>query len=187
MGLSVMIDLETFGDGPNAVVVQMAAVAFEARSGGRVHEGTALNLYVEPDSCLGASYTGETVTWWLGQSAEARLRLLAGLKHATTMQEALVALEQWPSTIGPGGWGAFQGVWANSPSFDCTILDSACRCFGRRLPWDFRKQRDLRTAFLLLGDPPAIDVGGVRHDALTDCVWQISALQAVLGTAGRSL
>ena len=93
--------------------------------------------------------------------------------------DVLAALERWPEENG-FSWASVEGVWAKPLSFDVPILDYACRSFGRRLPWHYRRGRDVRTAYSLLGDPPPVDSGGVAHDALDDCVRQICELQAVM-------
>src|SRR3546814_3401051 len=36
-------------------------------------------------------------------------------------------------------------IYANSPNFDCTIMKSLYNDHGMTIPWDFRKERDLRT------------------------------------------
>ena len=179
--MHVMIDLETFGTGPDAVIAQVAAVPFELRSGGRVATGDAFNWYVRPDTCHGLKYDWDTVDWWMTRAPESRRRLLDGIRErGKPLVDALVAFQFWPGKHG-FSWASIEGVWAKPLSFDVPILDYACRSFGRRLSWDFLKGRDVRTVYSLLGDPPPMDSGGTAHDALDDCVTQICQLQAVMG------
>lgn len=62
-------------------------------------------------------------------------------------------------------------VWANSPSFDCELLEAAYDAVGLEAPWDFYQERDYRTLSSL---PVAVDVEfeGVEHDALDDAKHQ---------------
>ena len=36
-------------------------------------------------------------------------------------------------------------IWGNSPRFDLGILQDAYRALNMKIPWDFRKERDVRT------------------------------------------
>ncbi len=177
----VMIDLETFGTASNAVIAQIAAVPFEPRSGGKVLVNKSFNHYVSPDTCFSGSYNGATVLWWMTQNDEARQKLVHGIKDkGIPLLDALAALYGWPEQHG-FSWDSVGGVWCQGLSFDVPILDTAARSFGRRLPWAYNKGRDTRTVYSLLGDPPKVDAGGISHDALGDCIQQVSELQAVLG------
>lgn len=176
-----MIDLETFGTTPNAIIAQIAAIPFEPRSGGKVLVHKSFNRYVNLDTCFSGSYDGATVLWWMGQNDDARQKLVRGIKdNGVSLVDALAALHDWPEQHG-FGWDSVGGVWCHGLSFDVPILDTAVRSFGRRLPWAYNKGRDTRTVYSLLGDPPKTDAGGIWHDALGDCIQQISELQAVLG------
>src|SRR3546814_6527778 len=42
-------------------------------------------------------------------------------------------------------------IYANSPNFDCTIMKSLYNDHGMTIPWDFRKERDLRTLCSMAG------------------------------------
>ncbi len=181
----VMIDLETFGTASNAIIVQIAAVPFEPWSGGRVLVNKSFNCYVDPDTCFGGAYDGATILWWMTQDDDARQKLVQGIKNnGIPLMEVLASFHDWPEQHG-FSWSSVSGVWCHGLSFDVPILDTAVRYFGHKLPWAYNKGRDTRTVYSLLGDPPKIDAGGVRHDALGDCIQQVSELQAVLGRLQR--
>jgi exodeoxyribonuclease VIII len=185
-----MIDLETMGTRPDSAMVQVAAVAFQPRSGGRVWEAEAFNQYVDLDSCLaiGMLVERDTVAWWLGQSDDARLRLADGMHDdPTPLATVLSCLADWPKERMKVGWESVDGVWAKPTSFDLPILKTAYRRLGANVPWHYRSERDMRTALMLLGEGPPVSTGGVAHDALDDCVRQIAQLQSSLGFAGETL
>ena len=178
--MHVMIDLETFGTGPNAPIAQIGAVAFEAKSGGRVLNGKAFNAYVrEP---MGV-YDADTVLWWMDQSDPARRRLIEGMsENGEPLSTALYLLENWPTHALDCTWRDIEHVWAKPVTFDLPILSSAYRACGKNEPpWSYRAGRDVRTVYWLLGDPPEMAEVGVAHDAVDDCLYQICELQAVLG------
>lgn len=172
-----MLDLETFGTGPNAPIAQIGAVAFEAKSGGRVFNGKAFNVYLrEP---MGV-YDADTVLWWMDQSDPARRKLIEGMRNGVDLPTALDLLDSWSIEL-DSAWRNIEHVWAKPATFDLPILSSAYRMCGRREPWHYRAVRDVRTVYWLLGDPPEVDSVGVEHDAVDDCLFQICELQAVLG------
>lgn len=185
--MHVMIDLETFGNSPQAVIVQIAAVAFELRSGGKVLDTKAFNVYVDPQSCAnsGLTFDGDTMLWWLQQSEAARKAIVDGIeKEGVPLHEALDALNKWPEQVLDTNWASIEGVWANGAAFDAPILETAYRRYGERSPWKFRQVYDQRTAYLLLGGKPDIPDMGVGHDAKDDCIYQICGLQMALAQAG---
>src|SRR3546814_8115714 len=68
-------------------------------------------------------------------------------------------------------------IYANSPNFDCTIMKSLYNDHGMTIPWDFRKERDLRTLCSMAGinaKEVAKVSGFVPHNAYWDCRQQIA-------------
>lgn len=190
--MHVMIDLKTIGSSPDSAILQVAAVAFEPRGGGRVHDTRAFNRYVDLDSCLDMRLAAEhsTLCFWLRQGDEARTRLAEGLEtQASHLYEVLFGLVEWPKTSGlGGGWPAFTGVWAKPSSFDLPILTTAFRRFRMPVPWHYRTQLDVRSFYKGLGvDEPTIEQHGTARDALDDCLHQIAQLQTALDQRGVRL
>lgn len=174
----VMIDLETFGTGPNAPIGRIGAVAFEAKSGGGVLNGKAFSVYVKEPTGV---YDADTVLWWMDQSDPARRKLIEGMGNGVDLPTALDLLEAWPINELGSAWRNIEHVWAKPATFGPPILSSAYRMCGRREPWHYRAVRDVCTVYWLLGDPPEMDPIGMAHDAVDDCLNQVCELQAVLG------
>src|SRR3546814_15230642 len=68
-------------------------------------------------------------------------------------------------------------IYANSPNFDCTIMESLYNDHGMTIPWDFRKERDLRTLCSMAGinaKEVAKVSGFVPHNAYWDCRQQLA-------------
>ncbi len=188
--MHVMIDLETFGTRPDAVIFQIGAVAFEAVSGGKVYDGAkTFNRYVDPDSCtsMGMTVDADTLIWWMGQSAEARDNAIAGMLEArrptgcgSHIASVLADLISWPNKDLDTSWAAIEGVWAKPSVFDVAILNSAFRRCHSEAPWDRRRVFDATTLFHLIGGTPTVDMEGTPHDALEDCLYQVCQVQMAM-------
>ena len=65
----IMFDTETLGTSSSSVILSIAAVEFDDKNlGRRFHQRISI------DSCLkhGLTVSGNTIEWWMDQSAEAR-------------------------------------------------------------------------------------------------------------------
>ena len=164
----MMIDIETMGEGSDAAIVSIAAVEFNIETG---ECGRELSLKVSLQSGVskGMVMDPSTVLWWMRQSDEARAKITDndGLDLVT-------ALNTLSHFIEDSSRRAPINVWANSPRFDLGILQTAYKKIGCKIPWNFRRERDLRT---LESFAPQIRAHtlfeGTPHDPLDDCKHQI--------------
>jgi hypothetical protein len=160
----VMLDIETLGLERGASVVSIGAVRFDSDGLGETFERT-----ISLTSCQRAGLTidAETLEWWLTQDEEALEQLSGGDSLATTLE----AFSEW--------YGDADEIWANSPSFDCELLEAAYHAVDRDEPWSFYEERDFRTISSL---PVAADVefDGVEHDALDDAIHQAKIVSMTL-------
>lgn len=191
--MHVMIDLETLGVGPSARILQIGAVMFEPRSGGRILNGKMFNYYVETTPRFDeATVDTSTFAWWLRQGPEARARMVDGLAgelqaKCGTLVSGLVDFRDWPINAEGIGWDAIEGVWAKPATFDLTILTSAYDRAGWPPPWRHWTTRCARTMFDMIGGEPSIDTTGlVRHDAADDALVQAMQVQMALGSVVRA-
>lgn len=169
---SIMLDLETMGTGPNAVVVQIGAVAFNSLTGRRYSAG-AFEIDVDLDSSASAGgvVTEATVNWWEEQG---------GFKptgDTVTLAVALLGLSKWS-----GEYPSASRVWAQGPSFDVAIIDGFVQRVGTSEPWKYNAARDTRTVYDLAKQrgwtkPPGVEP---THRAVEDCDVQITALMSAL-------
>jgi exodeoxyribonuclease VIII len=187
-----MIDLETLGTRPDAQIIQIGAVLFEPKSGGRIHDGKGFRQAVKIQDGAG-SIDHDTLCFWLNQSNSNYMgNLLA--KEALLLDDVLQRLIFWPRNVGlfPEGefnpdseisnlWSWVEGIWAKPSNFDLPILQSAFALFGMEPPWDHRATRCARTLFALVGGDPEIDwTGLIRHDALDDAIGQAQQVQKAM-------
>lgn len=162
----VMIDLETFGTRPGALIVSLGAVRFG--------EGKILDRYYARIDPLDAQARGlvidaATVVWWMQQSAESRIEIAAGggKPLADVLGEFTAWLGEEPTEI-----------WGNGASFDNVLLDEAFRACGLKRPWAFWMDRCYRT---MKERHPEVKLvrKGTHHNALDDAESQALHLMAM--------
>jgi len=170
-----MIDLETLGTRPDAAIIQIGAVLFEAHDRGRILNGKGFNRHVLVQDGAG-TIDHSTVAFWLQEKSAAKMG--DKLKNdAIPLFSALNGFESWPAEHG-FTWDQIDTVWSNGASFDQPILASAFSKMGRNVPWNYRASRCCRTLFALAGGPPKIDWTGLTpHDALDDALGQAMQVQ----------
>ncbi|MEG2431387.1 MAG: 3'-5' exonuclease [Acinetobacter sp.] len=170
----VMIDIETLGTSTNAPIASIGAVFFEPSTG-----MTGARFYVrvdaENDELNGAVASVATLKWWLKQSREAQAELLDS--EALSVWEAMSKLDYFLAENAVPEDEALLQVWANSPTFDCSILRAAYARSDMECPWLYKNERDCRTVVELgkvIGFNPKHDMPfrGERHNALADAVHQ---------------
>lgn len=159
-----MIDIETLGTGPGCVVLSIGAVRFDADG---PTEECSVSVSMADCQREDLEIDAETLEWWLTQDAAAREQLCGG----TELEQALLTLTSFVS-------GADE-VWANSPKFDCGILEAAYEAVGVAVPWEYYQLRDFRT-LSELPVAPELEQDGVAHDALDDARYQARVAAATL-------
>lgn len=158
---NIMLDLETLGNGTNAVIIAIGAVQFD-------HTGLGQTFYttVDPQSCvdLGMKMDVSTVMWWMKQSDAAR----KAFDQAGT--PILGALHNFADYVKDCAGGSAE-VWGNGATFDNVILGNAYALASLPKPWPYWGDRCHRTLKNLY---PHItfDKVGTAHNALDDAVSQ---------------
>jgi exodeoxyribonuclease VIII len=171
---NVMLDLETMGNGPNAAIVAIGAVAFDIETGtigDKFYKLVDLTTAVDCGGVMDAS----TVMWWVQQGQGARLALVADA--ATHLRGALDMFADWLTKTTNG---QEPHVWGNGAAFDNVILASAYRNAGKPQPWKHWNDRCYRTVKALY---PAVKLErtGTHHIAVDDAESQARHLIAMLG------
>jgi hypothetical protein len=160
-----MLDIETMGTKSYSAIVSIGAVLFDIETG-ETRDPYHQKIFLDSALDAGLTVDGDTVMWWLGQGEAARESLtsapIAELKHA---------LRGFASFY---DFSSLEAIWGNSPRFDCGLLQNAFDRVGLKTPWDFRKERCLRT---LVSFAPHIKEQTEKpvnqHDALADCLYQV--------------
>ena len=119
---------------------------------------------------LGLIVNTSTIMWWLNQSEQARKDLTD--RTVLPIQKALLEFADFCNKD-------YQ-IWGNSARFDCGILQNAYNKSGIPIPWDFRKERCVRT---LVSFSPEIKNNypsvGTAHNAISDCYFQVGYCSAI--------
>jgi len=168
----LMLDIETFGTDNDSVICSIGAVEFDINTG---ETGKEFYAKIDIQSCLdaGLKVSGSTLLWWLKQSEDARKEL-----YDANTQSLVTVLHLFAQFM--KGCKPDVEIWGNSNRFDMGILQTAYNKIGIPIPWNFRKERDVRT---LVSFNPGIQKNmpfdGVAHNPVADCKYQIKYCTAI--------
>ncbi|HQX04984.1 MAG TPA: 3'-5' exonuclease [Flavobacterium sp.] len=159
----LMLDIETMGNKSNSAIVSIGAVEFNIETG-KTGKEFYRNVSLKSSIDLGLNIDADTVMWWMNQSDDARKSLTN--EKAISISQALVDFREFCTK-------EYQ-IWGNSARFDLGLMQDAYNKANIDIPWDFRKERCVRT---LVSFNPEIKKNlafkGTAHNALSDCYHQI--------------
>lgn len=180
---SCMIDIESFGIGPNAALIAIGAVRFDTRS--LLIGSQTKNVFsygVNLQSCLdaGLRVDGSTVEWWLSRPKEQQVDILRS-RPGVPLAKAMNALSLWWSQDAETKY-----PWSHGSMFDIVILESAFKAVGLAPPWFYYNVRDTRTLFDVAGfDFNTFKTKNKKpHDAYNDAVVQAEGVITCLKKLG---
>ena len=134
--IMLSLDLETMDTGPEAAVLAIGARIFTI-------DGPSKGFEVFINQGLAAQFgttSMDTIKWWNKQDPLVYEQVFGGKLHPA---DAVHQFMQFVSVHAP------ETVWANSPSFDCTILRHLCKQVNLTFPFHFTMERDFRTLFAM--------------------------------------
>lgn len=165
---NVMVDIETLGVKPNAVILTIGAVKFQDKLGEQFY--TTLNLDEELASFGSdkASVSAETLLWWLDQRRKYDVSLLSDPEEddepVRTNHQKLQSFLEFVK-------GA-DFLWSKGTNFDFPILESCLNRYGLEQNWKYYKLRDFRTIQALWCDLRGYKGHPNTHNALNDAINQ---------------
>lgn len=167
--MQLMLDIETLGTSPNAVIQSIAIQQFEITTG---EMGQSIHIYLPLQEQLdeGRVVDANTLIWWSQQSLDAQIAVLKGRKFAEDNGFTLSDARQLVKVTLEGA----DELWANGPDFDCVLMQNF---MGSDFKWPFWAHRDCRTIRSLFPEVPRTKPE-VAHDALSDCHAQIKDVVA---------
>jgi len=166
-----MLDLETLGTGPDAVILTLGAVKFNPFDpDADIIEELYLKLDVDSQFDLGRVADDSTIEWWGKQKPEVREEAFSS--------ENRVSLDFFTKKLNKFISG-HKHIWAQGPVFDIVILENLYKQLGQPAPWAYYAIRDSRTLFGALGDDRKSNRDQI-HNALADCIYQVKALQSAV-------
>ena len=126
--MHLMIDLETLATGPDATILTIAAQAFDPFGNG--HYDRHYYARVTLESQENRSIEEGTLDWWATQPAVVRDEALD--------RSGRVPLDQALDELGRLIWQS-RMIWAQGPTFDCTILEHAYKSSASPCPGNIRR------------------------------------------------
>lgn len=167
----VMIDIETLGLEPSAVILSIGAVAF-----GMDHKPDTpmQEFYVEVSmgNQGGRIINTDTIKWWMSQSIKPPMNGTISLHQALRDLNDFV----WMKSIGDQA----PYVWANGTDFDISILYDAYREHLIAPAWKYSDVRDYRTVAKMFSGVVSRPQNMNQHNALSDARMQALHLNAIL-------
>jgi len=163
----LMVDIETMGNMSYSAILSIGAIEFDLVSG---KTGRTFYHTIDLQSCfdIGLIVNADTIKWWIGQNDKAKIDLLCD-KEALPIKKVLESFSSWFGVELKN-----YEIWGNSARFDLGILQNAYNKLNMLIPWDFRKERCVRT---LVSFAPDIKenhkFNGTYHNPLDDCLNQI--------------
>jgi len=160
----VMLDIETLGTEENSLILSIGLVKFNMQTS-EIGESLHLKLDIVDSLENNFELNIDTVKWWLKQPKEFTKLLIS--EETFKLKEALNKISNFLNPT--------YKIWAKSPSFDCNLLKSVYKKLNKEIPWDFRKQQDVRTLINLNPDvyKDFKNNNKITHNALQDCFDQI--------------
>lgn len=174
----VMIDIESLSTSPNATILTIGALKFNRKDRLKpLEQYDKFYIRVNIKSCedIGCHIDPKTIDWWNEQKSTVRYEAIEN-PDRVSIKDALYSLSNWI--------GNSKIIWANSPSFDCVILEYAYKQCRMEVPWKWWLTRDVRTI---------LDLAGIRkndlpnegeHHALHDCYQQLIGVKRALKKLG---
>ena len=180
--IDIMVDLETLGKGDTPPVIQIAAIAFDIKTG-----ATYGRFESFADISSINNIEGDTLSWWLKTNNELLAKLIeTGKLRGTSEKDCFTQFCEWIYKVAEGVGLTDEQVflWGNGILFDNRIIKNKCRQFGLGYPIFYRNDMDVRTimemaAFKMgLSDQiefrNTVEHHGTLHNAMSDVENQIA-------------
>lgn len=168
----IMLDIETLGTRPGAVVLSAAFVRFSDE------QHCTVNLSLPDQQAAGLEIDASTAEWWKGQEAAHPGAWAAATQNALPLADGLTYLADWLTWAEPD---VFQRmIWCHGATFDAPILGEVYRRAGLEAPWKFWNIQCTRTLYNLATINPKNYAVPPPHIALNDAIGQTRAANAAL-------
>jgi hypothetical protein len=177
MTTHLMLDIESIGTRPGAVILSCAFVRFSDEA------HMTLNLSIPDQEALGLEKDPATEAWWRDQEAKHPGAWAAATSDPTPLAGALLYIADWLNWA--RGTDDMQ-IWCHGATFDAPLLSEVYRRAAIVCPWQFWQVRDTRTLYdlaLIRKEDYAVPP---PHIALNDAIGQTRAANAALAILARA-
>jgi len=174
MSTHVMIDMETLGTGPDAVVLTLGAVKFDPYNLQEPHTPLYFRINVDEQTALGRTIDESTLEWW-GKQDPAIFEEAMSEEDRLPLVDVLAQINKYVVGV--------DKIWAQGILFDIGMLENLYKQMKQPCPWNFWQIRDSRT-IMDLGDDSAKTSNKSAHNALADAFAQAVAVQNIYKQLG---
>jgi hypothetical protein len=173
----VMIDIETLSlHKHKALILSIGMIEFDPRpqTGMVVGNRSLIIPAFVPQLLLGRQVSVSTQEFWAKQKPEASRHWMENFGGGTDLKAVCHAVRNFCA--------GKDRVWANGTQFDLCNLEGLADDVGEKDLWHYQAPRDMRTfvreteATRLIGVGDALDIPGVAHEPVYDCItqaWQV--------------
>ena len=177
--LDIMVDLETLGTDPDAVVIQLSGVVYDRKTGKTMEE---FDEFISPKSALDAKLTisASAMKWWFQQDQRVFKKIILGaVSKGKDITEVLNHFNNFLEDVKTKYKTNSIHLWGNGTMSDNVWIDNCYRNTNVKNPFKYFEHKDVRTLVQLgediLGRDCRDDIKfeGLEHDALADCYHQI--------------
>lgn len=173
--IEAVIDIETLSTNNNALILTIGAIKFKRNE--EIKELKKMDTFyskIIKKSCLklGMHIDENTLEWWKKQPKESQYEALHDKTNRIEIKDALIKLSDFLKDV--------KCIWANSPNFDCVILENAYKSCELDIPWNFWQLRCCRTLY----DIAKVNlntISVVSHNSLEDCYRQLIGIKKSCG------
>jgi hypothetical protein len=172
--VDIALDLETLSIKNNATILQIAAVAFDIKTGKTIRE-FKLELDWTTQQKTGSAIDAPTFKFWLNQDNKLIEEVFSG---QIDIKLALENLTKWIRTVAPSYKDTY--LWGNGIIADNTWIKNAYEVNDLVIPIFYRNHRDVRTLLEMTANHlnqtestimSKVKNEGVAHNALDDARW----------------
>lgn len=168
-----MLDLETIGTKPSAVVLSIGACVFDA-DGIYAQYYAPLNAKSQVDG--GRKVDFDTICWWLKQGASAQKVFEESSMARPVSEELKEGFLPWCKNNDVKN----ALVMSNGIDFDVQIMESIFDTLKLETPWKFFNKRCYRTLKSTFRFEEGQTRQGTYHHALDDAIFQATSFQKFL-------
>lgn len=177
---NIMIDIETASTKNNALILSLAAIAFNSSEG--IHTIKAEDFFYQKINLddPGMEFFDrdlKTLDWWNLQSKEALFEAFRSTDNRFPLIKVLKAFIEFVNKYPDSN------LWSQGPDFDFVIIKESMKFCNLNWSWPFWKTRDSRTIISFSGIQKEELCLGLEklpfhdHHPLRDCLKQINGVQ----------
>jgi len=176
--VDVMVDIETLGTGADSTIFQIAAMAFDIRT------GKPLSFFDEvadiEKNSRPLKVDGSTLKWWLNTDKELLTDLLN--KGDMSSEELLHSFYVWLNNLTEDIKDVY--LWGNGIIFDNKMIQHQLIELGLDYPIHYKNDRDVRTLLELASIKTGLSEREIKdrfededlreHNAMDDVIYHIN-------------